>query len=64
MGGRAHALHRVTRRATREDKYGTRGKSLNNRMAMIDEFLAILKRCVAREVEQQEAAVCDFKILN
>lgn len=61
MGGR---LHRVTRRATREDKYGPRGKSLNNRMAMIDEFLAILKRCVAREVEQQEAAVCDFKIWN
>ncbi len=33
-------------------------------MAMIDEFLAFLKRCVAREVEQQEAAVCDFKIWN
>lgn len=32
-------------------------------MAMIDEFLAFLKRCVAREVEQQEA-VCDFKIWN
>ena len=48
----------------RNDEYGLGGQAINIRMAMIDEFLAFLKRCAAREAERQEATADDIEILN
>ncbi|WP_296114269.1 hypothetical protein [uncultured Alistipes sp.] len=48
----------------RNDEYGPEWQALNIRIAMIDEFLAFLKRCAAREAERQEATADDIKILN
>lgn len=48
----------------RNDEYGPEWQALNIRIAMIDEFLAFLKRCAAREAKQQEATADDIEILN
>ena len=48
----------------RNDEYGPEWQALNIRIAMIDEFLAFLKRCAAREAERQEATADDIEILN
>ena len=48
----------------RNDEYGPEWQVLNIRIAMIDEFLAFLKRCAAREAKQQEATADDIEILN
>lgn len=48
----------------RNDEYGPEWQALNIRIAMIDEFLAFLKRCAAREAERQEATAGDIEILN
>lgn len=48
----------------RNDEYGPEWQALNIRIAMIDEFLAFLKRCAAREAEHQEATAGDIEILN
>lgn len=48
----------------RNDEYGPEWQALNIRIAMIDEFLAFLKRCAAREAEHQEATADDIEILN
>lgn len=48
----------------RNDEYGPEWQAVNIRIAMIDEFIAFLKRCAAREVEIQEAEACDCKIEN
>lgn len=48
----------------RNDEYGPEWQALNIRIAMIDEFLAFLKRCAAREAERQEATANDIEILN
>lgn len=48
----------------RNDEYGPEWQAVNIRIAMIDEFIAFLKRCATREVEIQEAEVCDCKIEN
>lgn len=48
----------------RNDEYGPEWQALNIRIAMIDEFLAFLKRCAAREAKHQEATAGDIEILN
>lgn len=48
----------------RNDEYGPEWQALNIRIALIDEFLAFLKRCAAREAERQEATADDIEILN
>ena len=48
----------------RNDEYGPEWQALNIRIAMIDEFLAFLKRCATREAEHQEATAGDIEILN
>ena len=48
----------------RNDEYGPEWQAVNIRIAMIDEFIAFLKRCATREVEIQEAEACDCKIEN
>lgn len=48
----------------RNDEYGPEWQALNIRIAMIDEFLAFLKRCATREAEHQEATADDIEILN
>ena len=48
----------------RNDEYGPEWQAVNIRIAMIDEFIAFLKRCAAREVEIQEAEAYDYKIEN
>ena len=48
----------------RNDEYGPEWQALNIRRAMIDECLAFLKRCAAREAERQEATADDIEILN
>ncbi len=48
----------------RNDEYGPEWQALNIRIAIIDEFLAFLKRCAAREAERQEATADDIEILN
>ena len=48
----------------RNDGYGPEWQALNIRIALIDEFLAFLKRCAAREAERQEATADDIEILN
>ena len=48
----------------RNDEYGPEWQTVNTRIAMIDEFIAFLKRCATREVEIQEAETCDYKIEN
>ena len=48
----------------RSDEYGPEWQALNIRIAMIDEFLAFLKRCAAREAEHPEATAGDIEILN
>lgn len=48
----------------RNDEYGPEWQALNIRIAMIDEFLAFLKRCAAREAERQEATADEIEILN
>ena len=48
----------------RNDEYGPEWQALDIRIAMIDEFLAFLKRCATREAEHQEATAGDIEILN
>lgn len=48
----------------RNDEYGPEWQAVNIRIAMIDEFIAFLKRCAVREAEIQEAEACDCKIEN
>lgn len=47
-----------------DNEFGPEWQALNIRIAMIDEFLAFLKRCAAREAEHQEATAGDIEILN
>lgn len=59
------ALYLEQRNALLQDnEFGPEWQALNIRITMIDEFLAFLKRCAAREAEHQEATSGDIEILN
>ena len=59
------ALYVEQRNALLQDnEFGSEWQALNIRIAMIDEFLAFLKRCAAREAKHQEATADDIEILN